>query len=287
MMMFDIGLRLNKYYTFVQEVIAHGLNCEVLTGETDTDALVIWNASLPKPPRTGPGRCLIAFRKRGAFLLAGWSSVYLLPNTVVALEVSSSLASTMQLADYNATLADAVDRHELRPLSMSTFHQADFEEQRITWKECGWFDLPPVEEAQVWGRFKDHILGPSGDLNPPAPVMTWVIPDRSDVSNNAEGLLTQAVFDALRGCAAEGQYVLALDWEHPCYRFFPHHGNRTPYRDYWAIPVWPRGGSYYFLAPDFEYGVLASHSGQLYIFGQTLIAASYGAVTNAIGPPNS
>jgi hypothetical protein len=191
----------------------------------------------------------------------------------------------------NEVFANIVRDFSLIPVDRDTWHREEAEEQRLAWEECGWFVLPQGEEAQAWGRFSDRLLGPGGDLHPPVPALTWVTPDLSgdplDALHNTEGLLTLAVFDALRSCTPEGQHVLVLDWDHPCYRFFPHQGVRKPYRDYWAIPVWPRGGSYYFVAPGFEYGVLASHAGKLHIFGQELADASHAAVTKLLGPPKS
>ena len=78
-----------------------------------------------------------------------------------------------------------------------------------------------------------------------------------------------------------------LDWDHPCYRFFPHEGTHKSFRDYWAIPVWPKYDSHYFVSTVFDYGLLANRLGKIHVFGKALVDASYLTISKALGSPVS
>ena len=288
-MQFDPESRQAKYAPLREEVLTRGLQAEILIGECESDAMIIWSGGSAHDPRTGSGRVVVNCRRRGWFVSVSNRMTYRIPNRDAVHVVVLGVVAAMRERQNDEAFARIVGEFMLTPIEQTTWHQQEGEEQRLVWEESGWFVLSQSEETQAWGRFNDLLLGSDGDLRLPLSTSTWGLPDLSDEtveeSSKTEGLLTVAVFDALRHCTREGQHVLALDWDHPCYRFLPHLGVRMSYRDFWAVPIWPRGGAYYFVAPGFEYGVLASHAGKLHIFGQELADASHDAVTKLLGPP--
>ena len=53
-----------------------------------------------------------------------------------------------------------------------------------------------------------------------------------------------------------GAEMIALDWQHPGYRFYPHRATPPTQSRSWPIPVLPNGDYFVFFAPDFSFGWL-------------------------------
>jgi hypothetical protein len=87
-----------------------------------------------------------------------------------------------------------------------------------------------------------------------------------------ENDLNQNTLAALRSCTQPHQRLYALDWQHPCYWFYPH--REFDHLDQWRVPVLPNGDYYIFLAEDFSFGIFGHPWEQtMCIFGQSLLNA--------------
>ncbi len=60
---------------------------------------------------------------------------------------------------------------------------------------------------------------------------------------------------ALMECTDPQDFVYALDWQHPCYKFWPHEPFPFETEDDWPIPPLPNGDYYSFVSPDLTFGV--------------------------------
>jgi hypothetical protein len=123
-------------------------------------------------------------------------------------------------------------------------------------------ELSPEDYAEVWQRFHATFgfrAGTTADAWPairePAPSLTF---DLSVISDGAE---RGAAYDAINAEALrcfvwaldDVEEMVALDWQHPAYRFFPRHQALT-WQPEWKIPVYPDGDYFAFLTPDLAEG---------------------------------
>lgn len=290
-MLFDPEKRQAKYRDLWEIARTRGFHAEVTVGEAEPDALLVWEELGASALCPSHGRFWIHGRRRGWFLGVSGPRRYLIPNRDSVQTITLNLATAMREGRGKEALAGIIQEFGLVPVADAKWHQEEGEEQQLGWEDYGWTALHQIEEALVWDEFTDRLLRPGGSLHIPTPAVTWIIPDLLDPTSQAsledEGLLTLTIFDALRQVTSTGEYVLALNWDHPCYRFFPHRGVRKAYRDYWAVPVWPRGDSHHFVAPGFEHGILATWAGEIHVFGQTLIEEVNDSLTKLLGPPKA
>lgn len=125
-----------------------------------------------------------------------------------------------------------------------------------------WIKLPDPDYERYWSRFDDEFEFRAGTtskgwpaIREPHPSVTFdlsVIPDgprRGSAYDaiNAEGL--RAFVWALTDVAE----MIALDWQHPAYRFLPGVQALTC-RGEWRVPICPDGDYYAFLTEDFTEG---------------------------------
>lgn len=161
-------------------------------------------------------------------------------------------------------------------------------------RDAAW-QVIPADAADPWTRVEEWLgfrPGTYPECWPafiePAPSITWDLaatlrrpssrldPDftRFIVSNSVdENAVNRLGLAALRDCVPRGDWVYALDWQHPSYRFWPHRAGPI---DGWPVTVYPDGDYYLFLAPDLSFGTLG-HPWEktLCVFGQALIDAVY------------
>ncbi|RNL61408.1 DUF2716 domain-containing protein [Nocardioides marmoriginsengisoli] len=144
-----------------------------------------------------------------------------------------------------------------------------------------WVELSDSEYRWAWSNFETRFefrAGMSPDTWPAirepehsatfdlAPVFDREGPTfaAGESSINAEAL--RAFVTAL-----PGQTLLALDWQHPAYRFAPEDLSYSP-NPTWAIPVFPNGDYYAFFTDDFSSGVFGHPwERSLCVIGQPLL----------------
>lgn len=134
-------------------------------------------------------------------------------------------------------------------------------------KRDAWIQLPHHRSDKVWDHF-DEAFGFRPSLRPedwptfrePAPSVTWRVSE----------LLTEfypwrdpraapynlALLQALRACLLEDEPVLALDWQHAAYEFYPHRLRQPEEVANWCIPALPSGEYHLFVTEDHRLGSL-------------------------------
>ena len=166
-------------------------------------------------------------------------------------------------------------------------------EQELTWladeeprdDSPAWDELTRSGYDEVWDEFDRRFEfrpnfyddGGSGFLEP-TPSIAWSLGSTFGAESrmfefgaNALNGIGLAVLQELVG---RNETVLALDWQHPAYRFAPHHLLEPSERDQWAIPVFPNGDYYVFLERDFEWGFFGHPWRQTWcVFGQRALDA--------------
>jgi hypothetical protein len=148
-----------------------------------------------------------------------------------------------------------------------------------------WIELPRHRHDKVWDRFDEAFqFRPSvrpedwPTFKEPAPSVTWDISDLlgafSPWRDPQATPCNLALWQALKECVAEDEPVLALDWQHTGYEFYPHRF-RAPERPMnWCIPALPAGEYHIFLAEDHRLGSLGHPWAQtLCIFGEGFVEA--------------
>jgi hypothetical protein len=88
-----------------------------------------------------------------------------------------------------------------------------------------------------------------------------------------------ALLDALRAWVPPDEPVLALDWQHASYEFYPHRFAEPRDPTGWRVPALPAGDYYLFVTPDHRLGSLGHPWEQtLCVFGDGFLD-SYTAAT--------
>ena len=139
------------------------------------------------------------------------------------------------------------------------------------WNSVGWVEIPSKDEPAIMAAWCRRMQ-PSKDILIPKPSRTWSLPD---LSEDVEAEFTLKLLAAFRQCVKPGERLLVIDWQHTWYYLDPNGGIGSATRDEWAVPIIPDGDAYYYLAPDFRFGVITGwrRSGRLSIFGAELLAA--------------
>ncbi len=84
--------------------------------------------------------------------------------------------------------------------------------------------------AHIYGRNEDH----SAELN--------------------DGLMAFAL-GMFQHLVPQGEWLYALDWQHPAYKFYPHVPFSLDESGEWPVPILPNGDYYIFLEKGFKWGV--------------------------------
>lgn len=144
-------------------------------------------------------------------------------------------------------------------------------------ERTGWRELTDRRMEEAWNQYAAVFGYPPGrDFRTPSPSVTWDIsgiylrPQAEFAALEAD--LTAKAFRALRSCTQPDERLHALDWQHPCYLFDPHHPGATGDHESWPVPVLPNGDHYIFLAPDLRFGLIGNCVEQtVCVFGRQLL----------------
>ena len=161
-----------------------------------------------------------------------------------------------------------------------------------------WARLAEAEAGRVWDRFSSEFAFRASTrpeewpgIREPDPSITWDLAVERPFSSKRWRFAVETadlhalVLAAFRDCTGEGQWLYALDWQHPAYRFWPHRLTEWENDDAWEVPVFPDGDYYAFLAPDFSFGTFGHPwEASLCVFGAALLSA---LETNNVGILNA
>lgn len=149
---------------------------------------------------------------------------------------------------------------------------------------AAWNELTNGEEDKVWKRFeKQFCFRPSvhpkhwpGIVEPEDSVTYSIghVYGDEDQYTLLTNDLSVKLIKAFRECVPGGKSIWVLDWQHPCYRFYPHDDFQFHDEDDWPVPALPNGDYYIFLSPDLEFGVFGHPWEQsMCVFGEPLLEA--------------
>lgn len=158
-----------------------------------------------------------------------------------------------------------------------------------------WRLLSDRETRRAWDRFDRHFAfrpcvtadaWPS--IREPTPSVTWDIsaawsdPDPFLRSTNA--VVNAAFLSAFQSWLSPSDSILALDWQHPCYQFFPHRRQGAWPPEEWPIPVIPAGDYYVFVANDLLDGLFGHPwESSVCVFGTGLLNHVQAALPSVFG----
>lgn len=147
-----------------------------------------------------------------------------------------------------------------------------------------WKDIRSSDDERVWNFVNRELkFSPSvaqenwPSFREPTPSMTFDISHAFDSEDNYQTLVEEDLnlkaLRIFRSLVKEEQYIFALDWQHPCYMFYPHQKMTLDEAD-WGIPVLPNGDYYIFLDVNFRWGWLG-HPWEktICIFGEDALSA--------------
>lgn len=127
-----------------------------------------------------------------------------------------------------------------------------------------WVDLSSAEYDEIWGVvYADLAFRPSVDqdrwpsFREPAGSITWSVSSAFVDLERSESLVAGMLLAALDEVRGDDEYVYALDWQHPSYRFFPESVRPPSHVDSWPVPALPDGDYFLFLARDLRFGWLS------------------------------
>jgi hypothetical protein len=112
------------------------------------------------------------------------------------------------------------------------------------------FDFTPSVKAERWPSFREPSNSVTWDLRP-------VFADFANSYERTELETAKLLLDALDLVRAEDDFVYALDWQHPGYRFEPARARPPERIDSWLVPAIPDGDYYVFVACDLRFGWLS------------------------------
>ncbi len=148
-----------------------------------------------------------------------------------------------------------------------------------------WLELGECEYRKIWDDFYGRFsFSPSIDphawpsINEPVPSVTYSIAKAFDRGETdfvfVQSDLHAKVVAAFCELISESEFLYALDWQHTCYRFYPHGDIPNSGDGTWVIPVLPDGDYSIFLAKDTSFGTFGHPWEQtICVFGQRLLDA--------------
>jgi hypothetical protein len=147
-------------------------------------------------------------------------------------------------------------------------------------QSMNWQALTRDEYNHYWSRFEDAFRFRAGvtpdrwpAIREPSPSITF------DLSVIRDGAERGAAYDAINAEALRAfvwalpdiDELIALDWQHPAYRFHPK-AQALSWRPEWPVPVFPDGDYFAFLTEDYSEGTFGHPWEQtLCVIGSRLI----------------
>lgn len=89
----------------------------------------------------------------------------------------------------------------------------------------------------------------------------------------AEPSFGATLLHGLQELTTEGEFVYALDWQHPAYRLAPHLEEPPAGVFDWPVPALPNGDYYIFVSQDLSWGVFGHPWEQTWcVFGDPMVS---------------
>ncbi|SNS34346.1 Protein of unknown function [Actinomadura mexicana] len=153
---------------------------------------------------------------------------------------------------------------------------------------AAWARLSDSDETRVWDSFM-NLTSFRASVRPdrwpgilePQPSVTWDLARERPALSAMNWLfavepadVNVLLHDAFKTCVDGDEWLYVLDWQHPCYRFWPHRMTEPENDVSWAIPVFPDGDYYIFLSQDLSFGTFGHPwEASLCVYGDRLLEA--------------
>lgn len=257
------------------------------------EVITLWNegtgVSFDRHKPTGDRRHGILWMARRDF---GWllcircPRLYFVPDAQRIPQLCLTLLDQLPYEELNACRLpfwnfklDEVIHQEFGLVAIQNYTDSDDERERKlrAWERLGWRAMSCGQEDQAWDRYKVAFGYPvQSSFTTPFPSITWDIASiylyKNSHFDQLECDLTLKALEALKKCTKQGEELLALDWNHPCFFFDPHLGITDARPTSWAVPVLPNGDHYIFLAEDLRFGIIGNCVDRtMCVFGQELL----------------
>lgn len=157
-----------------------------------------------------------------------------------------------------------------------------------------WVELEEAEHGAIWDRF-DRRFGFRPDVqefpgfDEPLDSITFALSGMFGDEDRYWRIrrdCESAFLEAARGVVAAGEFIYALDWQHPAYRFWPHRPVEVDHLGDWTVPFLPNGDYYCFVEPQLQFGTLGHPWEEtLCVFGARLSEELESGLTELLGLP--
>lgn len=151
-----------------------------------------------------------------------------------------------------------------------------------------WIELPDSDENRVWDAFVELTSfrasvrpGEWPGILEPSPSVTWDLARERPSASEMHWYFAVEPDDvnvlfheAFKACVDRDEWLYVLDWQHACYRFWPHRMSKPEDDQSWEIPVFPDGDYYIFLSQDLSFGTFGHPwEASLCVYGERLLEA--------------
>jgi hypothetical protein len=150
------------------------------------------------------------------------------------------------------------------PKDMNAWKILKKEERILAWDDFYLkFDFHPSTRKKDWPGIKE-----------PNPSLTFrishIFGKGEEYYNSLHDNLIDVFLQAFKSLVPKYGWIFALDWQHECYKFYPHELNEF---GEWMVPILPNGDYYIFFEKNLDFGVFGHPwEGTMCIFGEDLIA---------------
>jgi hypothetical protein len=170
------------------------------------------------------------------------------------------------------------EEHGWTAVTVRQWQEEEFEERFRACRAYGWERLSKQEEDDAYAA-AERLVGRDWNSLHALPHIAWNCAAAADLPSDGdfeilETDLTMGILAAFRESLPRGRTFQVIDPNHSCFRFNPHAGIRSAYRDQWAKPIYPRGDNYCYFEREMKMGLLCRvQTKEIVVFGPPLIEA--------------
>jgi hypothetical protein len=156
----------------------------------------------------------------------------------------------------------------------ATWWNDEWSAEQEMWESVGWQKLFELENTMYCDQWEPILPIGNDFLSELSPSRSWdfsYMYDQDMIDYELHSAQLNLVsLQTLRDCLAKTEELLALDWNHDCYRLLPDASLRVGDLELWPIPVFPSGDIHAFVARDFRRGIACNPNGVITAFGDRI-----------------
>jgi hypothetical protein len=152
------------------------------------------------------------------------------------------------------------------PKKMNAWKILKEEEYILAWDDFDLkFDFHPSTRKKDWPGIKE-----------PNPSLTFrishIFGKEKEHYKSLNDNLMDIFLQAFKSLLPKYGWIFALNWQHECYKFYPHFPFELNKYGEWMVPILPNGDYYIFFEKNLNFGVFGHPwEGTMCIFGKELI----------------